>query len=188
MGVALAAFVVLALAAPAEASTDAFDITVTHDASATDHVVVVSAITGTGQIGPQTLHIFLRSDLDDQLRPLPDRTGVQVDMVQLDPQTARQVAILPSAGEWIVLPFADLSGDFAPIQSADEFPIISFSIPWTGATTRIRAPAKSSSPWPLVAAAGAGAVVAGLLVVGLFRFSDRRRPRSAVVVGTDDSA
>ena len=186
---ALVTVVVLAIAGPADAEVAAFDLQVTHEATATDHVVVMTeTTTSASQIGPQTLNVFLRSDLDDQFRPLAGHTGIQVNLEKIDAQTARSVVALPMVGEWIVLPFADVDApEFAPLQSADQYPIVSFAIPWSGSSTRIAAPSKSSSRWPLVAAVGGGAVVAGLIVLGLFRFLDHRGSSSAVVVRTDDT-
>jgi hypothetical protein len=189
-GLPLVALFLVALSLPAEAKVDAFDITVTHDATATDHVVVVTTTIATANsINPKTLNVFLRSDLDSEFRPQPGRTGIQVQLVQVDPQTSRSVVALPTDGEWIVLPFANVgNSDYSPLQSADQYPIISFRVPWSGSSNRIRPPA-SSSTLPTVLAIGGGAVVAGLLTLVAFRVLDRRRQSaSAVVVGTDEPA
>jgi hypothetical protein len=188
-GLALIAVAVLALSGRADAKADAFELTVTPDSSGSTHAVVVTAKTPSADlIGPQTLNVFLRSDLDDQYRPLAGRSGIQVQLEQIDSQTARATVALPAEGEWIVLPFADLTAsDFSPLQSADQYPIVSFSIPWSGSSTRIRA-SKSSNPWPAIGAVSGGAIVAGLVALALFRTLDRRRPSSAVVVGTDGPA
>jgi hypothetical protein len=176
VAVALIAVLSLGLTSPADAQDAGFELTVTHEATASDHAVVVTATTsGADQIGPETINLFLRSDLDDQLRPKPARTGIQVDLVRIDPRTTRAVVALPSVGEWIVLPFADLAApDLAPLQSADRLPIVSFFVPWSDSSTRIRAP-RSSSSWPQLAVVGGGAVVAALIVLALFRVLDRRR-------------
>lgn len=188
VGIALTTLAFFALSSPAEAKVDAFDLAVTHDASSSDHVVVMTTTTtGANQISPQILNVFLRSDLDNEFRAQPGHTGIQVQLVQVDTQTSRAVVALPSEGEWVVLPFANLgSSDFSPLRSADQYPIVSFTVPWSGSTTRIR-PHTSSSAVPLIAAIGAGAVVAGLIVLVVFRVLDRRG-RSAVVVGTDEPA
>jgi hypothetical protein len=133
-------------------------------------------VTGSDQIAPQTLNVLLRSDLDDQFRPVAGRSGIQVNLQKIDAQTARSAVVLPAVGEWVVLPFADVgTPEFSPLQSADQYPIVSFSIPWSGSSTRIAAPSKSSSTWPLVAAGVGGAVAAGAIVLAVFRFLDHRR-------------
>ena len=185
----LATIALLSLSAPAQATTDDFDLTVAHDTGASPHAVVVTlTMADASRIGPETINAFLRSDLDDQLRPLPGRTGIQVHLDRIDAQTSRAAVAVPTDGEWIVLPFADLSlANFSPLQSADRYPIVSFTIPWTGTSSRIR-PAPSSSSWPTaVAAIGGGAVVAAAIVIIVFRLLDRRS-RSAVVVGPEEAS
>ncbi|MEY2447429.1 MAG: hypothetical protein QOH79_905, partial [Acidimicrobiaceae bacterium] len=134
----------LALPATAGAKTDVFELDVTHDATGSDHAVVVT-VTSPAQTGPQTINVFLRSDLDADLRPQAGGSGIQVHLEPIDPQTSSAVIALPSAGEWVVLPFADLGASgFSPLKSSDEYPIVSFTIPWAGTTTRIRASSASS--------------------------------------------
>jgi hypothetical protein len=175
----LVAVASLSVSVPGYASTNDFELTVTHEPTASPHAVVVTITTADAtRIGPETINVFLRSDLDDQLRPLPDRAGIQVHLDRVDDRSSRAVVALASDGEWIVLPFADPTDpSLSPRRSADQFPIVSFTIPWTGTTARIRAP-RSSSSWPIaVAVIGGGAVVAGLLVLTVFRLLDRRSPR-----------
>lgn len=186
--VTLTAAALLSLAGTAHATADQFDLTVTHEAAASPHAVVVTTTTReASEAGPETINVFRRSDLDDQLRPFANSTGIQVHLDRVDARTSRAIVALPTDGEWIVLPFADLQASgFSPLQSADEFPIVSFSIPWTGTTERIRAP-QSSSSWPIaLAAIGGGAVAAAVIVLVLFRLLDRRS-NSAVVVASEET-
>jgi hypothetical protein len=174
--VAVTVLAVLAMPSPARADTLAFDVSVTHDPTATDHVINVKVTTsGPDQAGPHTLNVFLRSDLDDQLRPQEGRSGIEVDLVQAVDQSWIATVVLPTAGEWIVLPFTDFSGGFSPLKSADQYPIVSVTIPWTGSTRRIHAPGRSSSPWLVVGAIAGGGLVAAGIALGLFRLLDRRK-------------
>ncbi|MEY2452392.1 MAG: hypothetical protein QOD92_1966 [Acidimicrobiaceae bacterium] len=174
----LVAVASLSLSVSAHAKTDDFELTVTHEATASPHAVVMTITTADATlIGPDTINVFLRSDLDDQLRPFPQRTGIQVHLDRVDERTSRAIVALASDGEWIVLPFADLTDpSISPLKLADRYPIVSFSIPWTGTIARLRPPPSSSS-WPIaVAAVGGGAIVAGLLVLMVFRLLDRGAP------------
>lgn len=164
---------------------------VTQEPNGSDHAVVVSATTSdAGQIPPQSLGVYRRSDLDDQYRAKPGATSVHVLLEKFDAVTYRGIVALPSNGEWVVVPFADLDPPtYSPLAKANEYPIVSFSVPWSGSSTRIQPPSSSakSNTWAPLAAIGGGAVVAGLIVFGGFQLIDRRRAPSAVMVGTDEA-
>jgi hypothetical protein len=123
---------------------------------------------------PTTLGIYLRSDLDDQYRAKPGAAPAQVQLARVDDLTARGVALLPKTGEWVVVPFADVTdNNYSPLERAEDYSIIAFSVPWAGTTARIHKPSSSTSlVVPIVVIVVGGAIAAALALM-IFRLMDR---------------